>query len=313
MNIVAHEDDDLLFLSPDLIHDVQAGRCVRTVFVTAGAFSGDTDYGAQREAGCASGHAVMAGVANSWTTTDAGISGHPMPVLTLAAKPTVSLVFIRLPQSLHIDPGAPTDPLLKNLWNATIASLRTYDGSSTYTKAQLVSTLTSLMTYFQPDTVRTQDYVGTFSDSDHPDHNATAYFARQAHLAYSASHTFTGYADYETENEPQNVFGSDLTAKTNAFNAYATFDTSCDCRYRGLHRLAQAPVCEGHGVADGHDPADRGECDSGERRVERQPGDECERHLHRGDLERERDGHDFVLRDANGNAVPRRSRRAGRV
>ena len=224
MNIVAHEDDDLLFLSPDLLHDVQAGRCVRTVFVTAGAFSGDTDYGAQREAGSQAAYALMAGVANSWTTTDAGISGHPTPLLTLAAKPTVSVVYMHLPQSLFVDPGGPTDPLLMNLWNGTIASLRTYDGSSTYTKAQLVSALTSLMTAFQPDTVRTQDYVGTFDDTDHPDHHATAYFARQAHLAYSTSHTFTGYEDYETENEPQNVFGSDLTTKTNVFNKYATYD-----------------------------------------------------------------------------------------
>jgi hypothetical protein len=36
MNIVAHEDDDILFLSPDLVHDIRHGRCVRTVFVTAG-------------------------------------------------------------------------------------------------------------------------------------------------------------------------------------------------------------------------------------------------------------------------------------
>ena len=36
MNIVAHEDDDLLFLSPALLRDVRRGRCVRTVFVTAG-------------------------------------------------------------------------------------------------------------------------------------------------------------------------------------------------------------------------------------------------------------------------------------
>src|SRR6266568_9517618 len=35
MNIVAHEDDDILFLSPRLLHDIDAGRCVRTVFITA--------------------------------------------------------------------------------------------------------------------------------------------------------------------------------------------------------------------------------------------------------------------------------------
>ena len=32
LNIVAHQDDDLLFLSPDLLHNIQAGRCVRTVY-----------------------------------------------------------------------------------------------------------------------------------------------------------------------------------------------------------------------------------------------------------------------------------------
>jgi LmbE family N-acetylglucosaminyl deacetylase len=229
MNIVAHEDDDLLFLSPDLIHDVQAGRCVRTVFVTAGAFPGDTDYGGQREAGSRAANALMAGVANSWTTTDAGISGHPMPLLTLAAKPTVSLVFMHLPQSPYGGADSDRDPNLRNLWSGTIASLPAYDGSSSYTKAQLVSALTSLMTAFQPDTVRTQDYVGTFDDGDHDDHHAAAYLARQVHLAYSSSHTFSGYMDYESKGEPQNVFGADLTTKTNVFNAYAAFDAACDC------------------------------------------------------------------------------------
>ena len=42
MQIVAHPDDDLLFQSPDLLHDVVGGKCVRTVFVTAGE-RGDPD------------------------------------------------------------------------------------------------------------------------------------------------------------------------------------------------------------------------------------------------------------------------------
>ncbi len=36
MAVVAHQDDSLLFLSPDLLHDIQAGDCVTTVYVTAG-------------------------------------------------------------------------------------------------------------------------------------------------------------------------------------------------------------------------------------------------------------------------------------
>ncbi len=36
LTIVAHPDDDLLFLNPDILRDIEAGRCARTVFVTAG-------------------------------------------------------------------------------------------------------------------------------------------------------------------------------------------------------------------------------------------------------------------------------------
>lgn len=51
LNVVAHEDDDLLFLSPDLLHNIQAGRCVRTVFVTAGDSGAGAGYWQGREAG----------------------------------------------------------------------------------------------------------------------------------------------------------------------------------------------------------------------------------------------------------------------
>jgi LmbE family N-acetylglucosaminyl deacetylase len=223
MQIVAHPDDDLLFQSPDVLHDVQAGRCVRTVFVTAGE-RGDPDLMDTREAGIKAAYANMAGVSSTWTTADAGISGHPMPLATLVGKPTVSLVFMRLPEGFWGDGGTPQTEMIKNLWQGSISQMRTDDGSSTYTKTSLTATLTALMTAFQPDTIRTQDYVGTFGDGDHDDHHAASYFARQAHLAYTTSHTFVGYQDYETENRAQNVFGSDLTAKTNAFNAYLQFD-----------------------------------------------------------------------------------------
>ena len=224
MDVVAHQDDDLLFLSPDLLHDIQANRCVRTVYVTSGVSDGDVSYMEQRENGVKAAYAQMAGVANSWTTGDAGISGHPMPLVTLTGKPGISLVFMRLPQAEWGAPFNPNASTLRNLWSGSITSVQAQGGTSTYTKTQLISTLTTLMTNFQPDTVRTQDYVGTFGDGDHDDHHAASFFARSAHLAYAGSHTFVGYQDYETENRAQNVTGADLTAKTNALYAYLNFD-----------------------------------------------------------------------------------------
>jgi len=225
LNVVAHPDDDLLFLSPDLLHDMQGGRCVRTVFVTAGERN-DSDLMLSRESGMKAAYAQMAGVANSWTTTDAGVSGHPMPLVTLANRPSVSLVFMRLPEGFWGDGGTSRDETLKNLWLGTVSQIHADDGSSAYTTTSLTAALTSLMTAFRPDTIRTQDYVGTFGDGDHDDHHAAAYLARQAHLAYTTSHTFIGYQDYETENRPQNIFDPDLTAKKNALYAYLAFDSA---------------------------------------------------------------------------------------
>src|SRR5690348_13322199 len=77
LNFVAHPDDDLLFLSPDLLRAIQAGGNVRTVYMTAG--DGGlhaSSYWQDRESGVRAAYAEMAGVANSWTQSDAGVEGH---------------------------------------------------------------------------------------------------------------------------------------------------------------------------------------------------------------------------------------------
>lgn len=48
---VAHQDDDLLFMTPDVLHDLHDGKCVRTVYLTAGDAGGDKYYWLSRELG----------------------------------------------------------------------------------------------------------------------------------------------------------------------------------------------------------------------------------------------------------------------
>jgi LmbE family N-acetylglucosaminyl deacetylase len=229
LNIVAHADDDLLFLSPDLLHGIQSSRCVQTVFVTAGDSNEGMFRASMRESGIKAAYAQMAGVANTWTTGDAGVAGHPMPLLTLVGKPAVSVVFMRLPNAFSDGSGAPSHNFetLEKLWEGTIAQIGAIDGTSTYTKATLTATLTALMSALQPDTIHAQDYVGGFGDGDHTDHHATAYFARAAHNSYTTPHVLVGYLDYGTAALAQNVFDPDLTAKTQAFTAYAAEDGGC--------------------------------------------------------------------------------------
>ena len=65
LNFVAHQDDDLRFLSPDLLDAVQGGQAVRSVFVTAGD-AGAGQLLAEPAARARAAYAKMAGVANTW-------------------------------------------------------------------------------------------------------------------------------------------------------------------------------------------------------------------------------------------------------
>jgi uncharacterized repeat protein (TIGR01451 family) len=227
LNIVAHEDDDLLFMSPSVLHDVQSNRCVVTVFTTAGDAGRDATYWQQgREQGAEAAYANMAGVGGSWAESTLTVSSHTLQVRTLA---NVTLVFMRLPDGHHGE-GYPSTGYesLQELWGAGIPTIHAIDGSTAYTKQQLVDALTALMNQYRPDTIRTQDYLG-YAPGDHSDHYATARFANQAQLQYPTRHTFVGYIGYATSDSPllysQNVTGSDLMAKENAFYAYAAHDS----------------------------------------------------------------------------------------
>ena len=227
LSIVAHEDDDLLFLSPTVLSAVQGGGRVRTIYVTAGDAGLSQTYWMGRQNGMMAAYAEMAGVSNSWTQADAGVTGHAMPLYTLNAMSAISLIFMHLPDGSPSGTGFASTNFesLQMLWQGTITAIETADGSSSYTKSSLTSTLTGLISSFQPGSLNTQDFVGTFGDGDHSDHHAVAYFTQAAQKSYNASFTFTGYEDYPDDSLPANVTGSVLTAKTNAFYTYTPYDS----------------------------------------------------------------------------------------
>ncbi len=96
--MVAHEDDDLLFMSPDVPESIRAGHTVRTVYLTAGDAGKTSAYWKDgREAGIREAYALMAGVDNSWTESVDTVQGKPAYRFTLVGNQRVSVVFLRLP------------------------------------------------------------------------------------------------------------------------------------------------------------------------------------------------------------------------
>ena len=229
MVVVAHQDDSLLFLSPDLLHDIQAGDCVTTVYLTAGDDGEASAYWQSREAGANAAYANMAGVANNWNQGVTSAAGHSIVTDTLQGAP-ITQVYLRLPDGNADGSGFAmyNYQSLDKLWTGAITTINPVDGSPGYTAQGLVNTLVSLMNTFQPTTIRTQDYTGYVGDDDHADHVVTAYFTRAASQRYTTPHQLIGYMGYDSQYHAQNVSGADLTAKTNAFNAYAQVTGVCN-------------------------------------------------------------------------------------
>ncbi|MCB0872870.1 MAG: discoidin domain-containing protein [Thermoleophilia bacterium] len=225
MIILAHTDDDLVFLNPDVAKDIASGACVRTVYLTAGDEDRAQWYWGARERGIMAAYAQMAGVANAWSTSDAGIAGHPILVRTLVGAPRISLAFMRMPDGILGTGGTLYgNQSLKQLFNGDITQIDTVDGTTSYTAAQLRQTLTALMADRQPQVIRIQDYKGNYLDPDHSDHLSAAFFSDQAQQNYATPHVTVGYKDNPTRDLPANVAGQELTTNLNAWGAYVPFD-----------------------------------------------------------------------------------------
>src|SRR5690349_8766210 len=83
--IVAHQDDDLLFMQPDLLEAVRRGRGVTTVYVTAGNGKGGTSAASRRYAGLRAAYGAAAG-AHDWRCGWLELAGHTAEHCRLAEK-----------------------------------------------------------------------------------------------------------------------------------------------------------------------------------------------------------------------------------
>ncbi|WP_370947915.1 PIG-L family deacetylase [Amycolatopsis sp. cg5] len=230
LNVVAHQDDDLLFLTPDLSQTLKSSV---TVYVTSGEGSHPEsmtpeDYAEMRQAGERNAYATMAGVANRWDRVALRTgTGTTAELATLRARPSIKLVFLRLHDwsDLH------------GLWTGEVASGGTVlpTGSpahveDTYTRDKLTKTLTWLMNHFRPTVIRTQNPAplsGFYApDPDNPDHTAVARFTNLAAESYRGQAQVRNYRGYDDAQLPTGLDAAGRAERTKAFRAYADVDTN---------------------------------------------------------------------------------------
>jgi LmbE family N-acetylglucosaminyl deacetylase len=225
LDIVAHEDDDILFFNPDIQGDIAAGKCLRTMYITAGDAGGDATYWQGREAGAKAAYAAMYNVADNWTDKTELLNDRLITVSYLDNVPTVALTFLRLPDgNMHGEGFAVTNTeSLAKLIGGEVPKLDTVDGRSTYSQDELVSTLGAVMQLDKPDYIRAQNPTGA-ADGDHADHAAAGTLTTLAAAMYATPHKLATYIGYPDTLLETNLTIDQIGAKQFIFLAYAQHD-----------------------------------------------------------------------------------------
>lgn len=234
MNIVAHQDDDLLFMNPDLLHAIRADHCIRTIYTTAGDAGGESYYWTSRERGAEAAYSKMIGSDAVWIERIVQLGDHQyVTVANPKGNSKISLVFMHLPDGSPSGRGfaASHDESLEKLDAGKITTIHSVDHQSEYSAPQLVNALTKLMQVYQPASIRTQsNFIGS-KYTDHSDHMATGRFAKKAHDQYQKQQfndlvtiPLTFYEGYPIHEQPENVQGQELADKAAIFLTYSAFD-----------------------------------------------------------------------------------------
>lgn len=235
MNIVAHQDDDLLFMNPDILHAIKAGSCIRTIYMTAGDAGGGYFYWLSRERGSEAAYSYMIGSKEIWVqriaqlgTNEFAMVAHPQ------SDYRVSLIFMRLPDGNLQGQGflASYFESLAKLQAGKIKQIHSVDSQSTYTLSQLTSALAALMNTYGPAETWAQTPTNLSGKyPDHSDHITVGQLTQKATQLYvnqqfegHASQPLRFYTGYPIRAKPPNVNGQDLVQKEATFSAYAHFD-----------------------------------------------------------------------------------------
>ncbi|MFE5806303.1 PIG-L family deacetylase [Streptomyces sp. NPDC056491] len=265
VQVVAHPDDDLFFMNPDLSRSLLSGTQVTTAYLTSGESDGRneargaaatdpeqpadrTHYAEARQNGIRSAYAQMAtgDRTSAWKRTVIPTAGGGRAELdVLIAKPQVNLVWLMLREARST--GGDTPESLCGLWNGRIPSLDAQLTSGTpvkqpftYTKDQLVLAIAGVLERYRPTTIRMQDptpnrYGENGRYTDHQDHMYGARFVQAATAAYAERvrnrphFSVQSYLGYHNGTLPHALDPQTAETKTGFLRTYAWQDRQDHC------------------------------------------------------------------------------------
>lgn len=220
--IVAHQDDDLLFMQPDLLEAVQRDGGITTVYVTAGNGTRGVGVAEERYEGLREAYAEAAG-ARDWHCGWIEVLGHVAQHCRLESRP-VSLVFLGYPDG---GKEGEYDASLLRLWQGAITSAETIGERTTrYSREELIDVVAHIARHTQPATVRTLEIAATHG-RDHADHMIVGALSMLAMARANIRADLLSYRGYDIANEPPNKLPAVYDAAFAVLARYEACATDC--------------------------------------------------------------------------------------
>lgn len=230
----AHFDDDLIFGSPALPQELDAGHCLRTFFATGSDAGRGAEYGVGREVGIRVAYDQLRGRSGPWTDDTVTLrSGLTVTATWPSDDRRITLFFLRLPDGGLDGRGFPAtgSQSLPMLIDGTMPAMTTIDTGAPVTRDQLIATALELVHAYR--TVRVLSHLPGFAvgaEGDHPDHQA---FGTAIAWAADADASLSSILDvaqgYGVRYREWNIPDADLARKIAVFIAYAAYDPQIGC------------------------------------------------------------------------------------
>nr|WP_161556669.1 PIG-L family deacetylase [Micromonospora acroterricola] len=223
--VVAHPDDDLLFLNPDLSDAIRARGEVTTVYITAGQGSGTGatagERARSRQRGICDAYAHMAGYQptgdqSEWSGELIEVGGKQVERYTLDGR--IRLLWLALPDGQLTALEAGTPQLTVEVPGGLGAPVYGYN------RADVVAALRALIDVYQPGEVCTLDPwpESRYEPHDHADHTVSARLAGEA--ATAAGVPALAYRGYSITAVPATLAPQVAADKRATFDVYAAYD-----------------------------------------------------------------------------------------
>lgn len=197
--IVAHEDDDLLFMQPDMFEMVSNHVPTTIVYVTAADAGSGIPFATARATAAKASYGLVAG-SQDWHCSTEVLAGHALEYCHLTPY-DLGLVFMALPDG-GVSGEAPAS-LLK-LWSGLVATADTVaDVPATYDRAGLISTVAAIIEMTGPSVIRTLEITSTHGD-DHSDHLIVGALALAATAEAGSQASLLSYRGYNINYDPPN-------------------------------------------------------------------------------------------------------------